>query len=177
MDKLDIRSFPGKQAPKPASNLPKNAHERALALIGLMDRLAACVKRESEAIRSRRPVAEIKALVKEKEPMVLVYEEISRLLWVDKEGVAALPTDVKAKLKEAAARLKVAGQDNADTLRTVSAGQQVLVDTVAAAVGRAKAGQASAYQPTAGGGRAAPRGYGPQPGSIRPAAVSLNATL
>lgn len=176
MDKVDIRAIPG-QTPKPTANLPKNAHERAVALIGLMDRLAACVNRENDAIRRRRPVSEIKALVKEKEPMVLVYEEISRLLRVDKDGVAALPAEVKTKLKEAALRLRAAGTDNADTLRAANAGQKILVETVAAAVGRVNARQASAYQATAAGGRPPPRGYGPAPGSIRPAAAALNTTL
>jgi hypothetical protein len=176
MDKLDIRSF-APPSPKPAGNLPQNAHERASALIGLMDRLAACIRRESDAIRRRRPVAEIKALVKEKEPMVLVYEEISRLLRVDKEGVAALPVEVKTKLKEAAARLKTAGDDSAGMLRAAEAGQKLLVDTVAAAIGKANGRQTAAYPATAAGGRPMPRGYGPAPGSIRPAAATLNATL
>lgn len=190
MDKIDIR-FPyapggagpaagaasGPPAAKPAPGLPKNALERATALIGLMDRLAVLMKRESDAVRRRRPVAEIRALVKEKEPMVLVYEEISRLLRVDAEGVAALPPDVKAGLKAAAERLKAVGNDSADLLRAREGGQKLLVDTVAAAVGRTKQRNASAYQATAAGGRPPPRGYGPAPGAMRPGAATLNATI
>lgn len=176
MDKLDIRSQTN-AAPKPAANLPKNAHERAVALIGLMERIAVCVERESDAIRRRRPVAEIRALVREKEPMTLVYEELSRLLRLDPEGLKALPDDVKAKLKAATARLRSAGDDNADTLRTASKTQKILVDTVAAAVNRLNARQAAAYQATAAGGRAPPRGYGPAAGAIRPSSATLNTTL
>lgn len=181
MDKIDIRTPYGRSAEapagKPAAGLPKNAHERATALIGLMDRLATLIARESDAVRRRRPAAEIRALVKEKEPMVLVYEEISRLLRVDPEGVAALPVELKARLKDAAARLRDAGNDSADLLRTTEGSQKLLVDTVAASLTRAKQRNVSAYQATAAGGRPPPRGYGPAPGSIRPASTTLNATL
>lgn len=177
MDKLDIRYRPAPPAAKPAG-LPKNALERAQALVGLMERIAACLDREAVAIRRRRPVAEIRALVKEKEPMMLVYEELSRLLRVDADGVAALPAEVKTQLKAATLRLKTAGDAGTEALRCASAGQQLLVDTVAAAIGRANQRQTTAYNATAGGGRAPPRGYGPPPGGgQRPAAASLNVQL
>ncbi|HRQ82828.1 MAG TPA: flagellar basal-body protein, partial [Azospirillaceae bacterium] len=149
MDKLDIRYRPAPPAAKP-TGLPKNALERAQALVGLMERLAVCLDREADAIRRRRPLAEIRALVKEKEPMMLVYEEISRLLRVDAEGVAALPAELKAQLKAATLRLKTAGDAGAETLRAASAGQKLLVDTAAAAISRANQSRTTAYDATAG---------------------------
>lgn len=178
MDKLDIRYRPAAPGPKPAANLPKNALERAQALVGLMERLAVCLDREADAIRRRRPLAEIRALVKEKEPMMLVYEEISRLLRVDAEGVAALPAELKAQLKTVTLRLKTAGEAGSETLRAAGAGQQLLVDTAAAAIGRANQSRTTAYGAVAGGGRPPPRGYGPGPAAgPRPTAASLNVQL
>lgn len=176
MDKVDIR-FSEPNKPAAPNNLPKNAYERAVALVGLMGRLAVCIDRESEAIAKHRPVAEIKALVKEKEPMALVYEEISRLLRVDREGLAALPPELKQQLRDATERLRTAGQVNADTLRVAEKSQKILVETVASAVNRTKQGQAASYNATAAGGRAAPRGYGPPSGFIRAPSAALNTKL
>ena len=105
MDKVDVR-FP--QPAKPAANLPKNAQERAVALVELMGRLTALLEREAAAVRARRPAKELAQIVKDKQPMTLVYEEVSRLLRVDREGLIGLAPELKTALKDATARLYAA---------------------------------------------------------------------
>lgn len=162
MDKVDVRFPPDKPKSAPAS-LPKTAEERATALIGLMERLAAHLDRETAAVRERRPAAELTQLAKDKQPMVLVYEEVSRLLRVDRDGMAKLPAPIKQRLNEVTRALSDSADANATTLRLRENAQQMLVDTVVAAVNRARQSQPGvAYGPApATCGTPAPRGYGP----------------
>ncbi|WP_448203196.1 flagellar basal-body protein [Azospirillum sp. sgz302134] len=143
MDKVDVRfPQPGKKA-QPA--LPKNAEERATALVELMGRLAAHLQRETAAVRRRCSTAELARLAKEKQPMTLVYEEVSRLLRVDREGMANLPDETKARLREATRALYEASADNADTLRRNGEAQKILVDTVVDAINHARQTTPVAY--------------------------------
>lgn len=172
MDKVDVR-FP--QKPKPAANLPKNAEERAVALSELMERLAAHLGRETAAILARRR-HELAELIRAKQPMVLVCEEVSRLLRIDREGMATLPGPLKARLKAANDALNAAAHENALALQRSTEGQKLLVDTVVAAVRQARQGQQPAYGPAAAGYRRTT--YGPglaAHGSI--ASAALNTTL
>ncbi len=144
MDKVDVRfPQPGKKAP--SANLPKNAEERAGALIELMGRLSANLRREAEAVERRCNTAELARLAKEKQPMMLVYEEVSRLLRVDREGMANLPDDTKAKLRAATRDLYDASAENADVLRRNSGAQKILVDTVVNAINHARQVTTVAY--------------------------------
>ena len=143
MDKVDVR-FP-KPAKNPPANLPKNAEERATALIDLMDRLSSHLARETEAVNRHCSSAELARLAREKQPMMLVYEEVSRLLRVDREGMANLPDAVKGKLREATRGLYEASAANADALRRNGAAQKVLVDTVVGAINRARQTTTVAY--------------------------------
>lgn len=176
MDKVEIGQAKAKSA-KSATNLPRNARERAEALVGLMGRMAAHIDRETNAVRAHRPMAELRALVKDKEPMSLVFEELSRLLRVDRDGMAALPDALKKALKQGSAELRRASTENAAALRYAQDGQRIVVDTLAAAANRMKNRQASAYAATAGGGRAAPRGYGPPAGYVRTPSSTFDTTL
>lgn len=155
MDKVDIRTTPDK--PKAAAaNLPKNAQERAAALAGLMDRLTEHLDTEAAAVAARRPAHELAELARTKQPMILVCEELSRMLRVDRDGMAALPAEVKARLKEATRRLTIATADNAATLQRMSGAQQLLVNTLVDATNRYRRTQPGvAYQ------QAAPRPNGP----------------
>ena len=137
MDKVDVR-FPQPGKKTPSANLPKNAEERAAALIELMGRLSANLCREAE-------VVELARLAKEKQPMMLVYEEVSRLLRVDREGMANLPDDTKAKLRAATRDLYDASARNADVLRRNSGAQKILVDTVVNAINQARQVTTVAY--------------------------------
>lgn len=177
MDKVDVR-FPQEKPKTAPANLPKTAEERATALISLMERLAAHLDGETAAIRQRRPAAELAKLAKDKQPMVLVYEEVSRLLRIDQDGMAKLPDPVKERLKEATRALYLSAGANAATLRLREGAQQMVVDTVVAAVNRARQSQPGvAYGPApAAPGGPLPRGYGPPrhgPGT----AATLNAKL
>lgn len=149
MDKVDVR-LP--KTPKaPPANVPKTAEERAMALVGLMVRLAAHLDRETAAARGRASTAEMAALAKAKEPMALVYEEISRLLRVDREGMTALPEELKAELRAATKALAASAAANTELLRSATASQNVLVDTVVASVNRARRSNQPAYGPAAAG--------------------------
>ena len=169
MDKVDVR-FP--QQPKPAANLPKNAQERAVALIELMGRLTALLEREAAAVRARRPARELAQIVKDKQPMTLVYEEISRMLRVDREGLIALPQEMKTALKDATGKLYAATADNAEALRIGGEAQKVMVDTVVNVITRQQKAPSTAYAAHRGGGR----GYSPTPSGPRTSAA-LNTRL
>ncbi len=158
MDKVDVR-FPQPARAAPPSNLPKNAEERAVALVDLMGRLAAHLRRETAAVLARRPGRELAQIAREKQPMALVCEEISRLLRVDREGMARLTPELKATLREATRNLYEASAENAETLQRNSAAQKILVDTTVAAVNRARQTTTVAY----GSGSAPGRAYGPPP--------------
>lgn len=170
MDKVDVR-FPQPSKAAPA-NLPKNAFERATALIDLMGRMTVLLQREAEAVRAHRPSAELARFAREKQPMMLVYEEISRLLRVDRDGVAALPAELKTALKEATGTLYAASADNAEALRIGGLAQKIVVDTVVAAVSRAQKAPATAYAAHMGGGR----GYSATPTGPRTSSA-LNTRL
>lgn len=163
MDKVDVR-FPQPAKSAPAPNLPKNAEERATALVDLMGRLAAHLRRETAAVRNRRFGAELTEIAREKQPMALVFEEISRLLRIDREGMAKLPPELKGKLKDATRALYEASAENAELLRRNGEAQQVLVDTVVGAVNRARQVTTVAYNPASTGasrgGTASGRPYG-----------------
>lgn len=144
MDKVDVRfPQPGKKAP--AANLPKDAGERAEALIELMGRLSAHLRREAEAVERRCTGAELARLAREKQPMMLVYEEVSRLLRVDREGMANLPDGTKARLRAATRDLYESSAVNADVLRRNSGAQKILVDTVVNAINQARQVTTVAY--------------------------------
>lgn len=155
MDKVDI-TFP-KPAKAAPNNLPKNAAERADALLELMGRMTAHLRKESQAVANRCTAAELERLNREKQPMTLVYEEISRLLRVDREGMANLPVETKTRLRDATRALFEASAENAETMRRNSAGQKILVDTVVAAINRARQVSTTAYSAS----RAPGRSYGP----------------
>lgn len=169
MDKIDVR-FP--QQPKPAANLPKNAQERAVALIELMGRLTALLEREAAAVRARRPAKELAQIVKDKQPMTLVYEEISRMLRVDRDGLMALPQELKTSLKDATGKLYAATADNAEALRIGGEAQKVMVDTVVTVITRQQKAPTTAYAAHMGGGR----GYSAPPSGPRTSAA-LNTRL
>ncbi|HYH17019.1 MAG TPA: flagellar basal-body protein [Azospirillum sp.] len=177
MDKVDVR-FPQEKPKSAPANLPKTAEERATALIALMERLAAHLDGETAAIRQRRPAAELARMAKDKQPMVLVYEEVSRLLRIDPDGMAKLPAPVKERLKEATHALYLSAGANAATLRLREDAQQLVVDTVVAAVNRARQTQPGvAYGPTpTRPGATPPRGYGP-PRHGPSTAATLNTKL
>ncbi len=170
MDKVDVRfPQPAKAAP---SNLPKNAFERATALVDLMARLTGLLEREAAAVRARRPAAEMTRIAKEKQPMSLVYEEISRSLRVDREGMMALPPELKSALKDASGKLYAASVDNAEALRIGGQAQKIVVDTVVGALTKMQKAPATAYAAHMGGGR----GYSPPPSGPRTSAA-LNTRL
>lgn len=172
MDKVDVR-LPRPPRTPPA-NLPKNAEERAISLIGLMGRLTAHLDHETQAARDRASTAEMEALAKAKEPMALVYEEVSRLLRIDRDGFQQLPSTLVDELKAATRALAASAAANVELLRTATRSQSVLVETVVASVNRARTASVPAYGRAGGGaaGGRAPAYAGPRHGPAL--AVTLN---
>lgn len=176
MDKVDVRFPKERKAPPP--NLPRNAEERAVALVDLMGRLAATLDRETAAAEAHAGSPVLARCAQDKQPMALVLEEVSRLLRVDREGMAGLPAETRERLAAATRSLAASAAANAEALSTGSHAQRLLVDTLVTAVNRARHHQPGvAYGP--GGpvrGPGAVRGYGPPthgPGT----AATLNTRL
>ncbi len=170
MDKVDVR-FP-QPAKAPPSNLPKNALERATVLVTLMARMTSLLQRETAAVLARRPTSELAQFAKDKHPMSLVYEDISRTLRVDREGMRNLPDELKTSLKQAATELYAASAENAEALRLSGIAQKIIVDTVVGVVTKAQKAPTTAYAAHMGGGR----GYTPPPNGVR-ASAALNTRL
>lgn len=145
-DFVDIRS-PDRPKSGPG-NLPKTSLERAEALIDLMTRLADQVEDETRTLA--RPGASLAGVVKRKQPMSLVAEEMGRLLRVDRAGFAALPTETKARLREANTRLHDVTEINIRALQRSGEAQHRLVDLVVRSVNRDRAADHHAYAPNRG---------------------------
>ena len=172
MDKVDVR-FPTERKPV---NLPKNAEERALALVDLSARLTAQIDRETAAIRGRRPTAEVDALANGKQPLCIAYEELSRLLRIDRAGMAALAPELKDRLIAATQKLGESTQANAQVTRVAGEAQQTLVDALVSAVNRLRQTQPGVpYGPRQSNGPLL-RGYG-APTRGPATSATLNACL
>jgi len=145
-DFVDIRTPQQKKAT--AANLPKTAEERAEALIDLMDRLTDQVEEETRALSTRG--ANLDELVKRKQPMSLVAEEMARLLRVDRAGFTGLPSEIKDRLRAANIRLNSAAEVNMELLQRMRSAQGRLVDLVVRAVNRDRVANHPAYGPNVG---------------------------
>ncbi|HYG88850.1 MAG TPA: flagellar basal-body protein [Azospirillum sp.] len=157
MDKIDVRT---PKERKPGIALPRNAHERAVALLDVMGRLVSALDRETGLLRGRRPSGELGRLADEKQPLSLAFDELSRLLRIDREGMAGLAPDLKERLAAATQTLLASTAANAEALGGATKVQKILVDAVVAGINRLREQQPGvAYGPSSGGGQAL-RGYG-----------------
>jgi len=155
-------------APSAAPPVPSVA-ERVEVLIGVNDRLAALLVREREAVE-RRSLAEVAALQEEKRRLALRFDEIGRLVRLDKAGLTALAPELMARLRESSWRLAEATATNVQTLDIQAAARKSVIDVVVKTVNHERKSEA-AYA----GCR---RGYAPK--AARPApgrSSTLNATL
>lgn len=172
MDKVDVR-FPTERKP---SNLPKNAEERAETLVDLSKRLATQIERETAAVRAHRPAAEVIALATAKHPLSIAYEELSRLLRIDRAGMAALDPELKERLSVATRALADSTTVNARVLRIAGESQQTLVDAMVTAMNRLRQTQPGVpYGPATASGKPL-RGYG-APTRGPATSATLNACL
>jgi hypothetical protein len=163
MDKVDVRT---QQSPRrPTASLPRNAAERAEALFDLMERLIAVLDRETAAVQRQDTGGEFTRLVQDKQPLVMAYEELARLLRVDRDGLKALPAPVKQRLQEMTRRLSEASATNANALKANGDAQKIVVDTMVGAVNHARQSQPGfSYGPSAAGyGRGLARNAYPTP--------------
>jgi hypothetical protein len=172
MDKVDVR-FPTERKPL---NLPRNAEERAVALLDLSARLTAQIERETAAIRSHRPAAEVIALATAKHPLSIAYEELARLLRIDRPGMAALAPELKERLTTATQTLAESTAVNSHVLRVAGESQQTLVDALVTAINRLRQTEPGIpYGPSTASGKPL-RGYG-APTRGPATSATLNACL
>lgn len=172
MDKVDVRT-PTTRKPL---NLPRNAEERATALVDLCSRLADQMDRETAAVRENRPAEEVMALSNAKHPLCIAYGELSRLLRVDRAGMAALEPDLKDRLAAAMQTLADSTRTNVHVLKYAGEAQQTLVDMMVAAMNQLrKTAPGVAYGPRQSNGPLL-RGYG-APTRGPQTSATLNACL
>jgi len=150
MDKVEIRQLQSTKAV--SSNLPKTAEDRALALVDLFERLTNHLAGETEMIEARK-TGDLSDLVKAKQPISLVTEEMARLLRIDREGMAGLPLELKERLRDSVRSLQAAVDANIGSLERAVGAQRLLVDTVVHAVNRDRTFHRPSYGPMAGGRR------------------------
>ncbi|MEI7609728.1 MAG: hypothetical protein WCJ64_20295 [Rhodospirillaceae bacterium] len=157
--------------PPPAAAPPPvpNTAERVEVLITVNTSLAALLARECDAA-NRRALAEVAALQDEKRRLAQRFDEIGRLVRLDKAGLAALPPELMARLKESSWRLAEATSANVQALDIQAAARKSVIDVVVKAVNHQRLSEA-AYA----GCR---QGYPPKITRAPPGrALSLNATL
>ncbi len=156
--------------PVPATPVPvPSTAERVEVLIGVNDRLAALLARERDAVE-RQALSEVAALQADKRRLATRFDEIARLVRLDKAGLAALPPDLMARLRESSWRLGEVTAANAQALDTQAAARKSVIDVVVKAVNHERRSEA-AYA----GCR---QGYAPKAARALPARSStLNTTL
>ena len=159
-----------RQVPAPAPSPPvPSVAERVEVLIGVNDRLAALLVRESKAVE-RRALAEVAALQEEKRRLALRFDEIARLVRLDKAGLAALEPELTARLRESSWRLAEATAANVQALDIQAAARKSVIDVVVRSVNHERKSEA-AYA----GCR---KGYAPKAARMPPGrSATFNATL
>ena len=105
----------------------QNPVERAEVLIGISERLAALLLRERAAVE-RRALAEVAALQADKRSLAARFDEIARLVRLDKAGLAALPPDLLGRLQESSRLLADATRANAETLDVQALARRSVID-------------------------------------------------
>ena len=116
-------SSPAAAKPVPA----QNPVERVEVLIGISERLAALLQRERAAVE-RRALAEVTALQADKRGLAARFDEIARLVRLDKAGLAALPPELMERLHESSRRLADATRANAETLDVQALARRSVID-------------------------------------------------
>ncbi len=153
----------------PAPQPPPSTAERVEVLITVNDRLAALLVREREALE-RRAVAEVAGLQADKRGLAARFEEIGRIVRLDKAGLGALPAEVMGRLRESSWQLAAATAANVQTLDIQAAARKSVIDMVVRTVNHERQSEA-AYA----GCR---RGYAPKsPRAPPPRSTTLNTTL
>lgn len=157
-------SPPAKPAVQPP---PGTAAERAEVLISVMERLGGLLSRELDALR-RGALPEIVALQGEKRDLGTRFDEIGRLLRLDRAGLAALSPDLLARLKSSGARFADIAHVSRETLDIAAEAQKWVVEVVVKTVNQDRKADA-AYSRSRPG--FVPRATRPPPG--RPATYSI----
>ena len=143
--------------------------ERVEVLIGVNDRLAAVLVRERDALE-RRALAEVAALQADKRALATRFDEIGRLVRLDKAGLATLPPETMARLRESSWRLAEATSASVQSLDIHAAARKAVIEVVVKTVNHERQAEA-AYA----GLR---KGYVPKTPRAPPGrSMSLNTTL
>ncbi len=152
MDKIDLRT-----PKKRRSNvvLPKNAEERAVALIDVTERLIAVINRETEMLSRPYSPADLGQVADKKQPLSFAFDELSRLLRIDRDGMANLAPELKDRLTAMTEALVASATINAEALSIAVKTQKIVAETLVASINLLRDQQPGlSYDPTDGGGRA-----------------------
>lgn len=107
--------------------LPQNAADRAELLISMADRLLGLSADEAQA-RGLRDLARLRSLGQAKQKLALGFEELSRQLRLDREGLKTLDSSVLARLRATTARVQADMNAGAARLQRQERAQKSLVD-------------------------------------------------
>jgi hypothetical protein len=132
---LSLRSLSGAKtgpgAAKPVSS--ETPTERAQNLIAVMDRLTDVMTLELDAVR-KGALERVATIQAEKRALATRFDEVGRLLRLDRAGLAGLPPDVRTALNDASRRLGEVTMASAELLDIQGRAQKCVVDVVVKSV-------------------------------------------
>lgn len=131
---------PGMPAGPP---VPTDPVERVRLLLTLTARLGPLLEREISAVRTRR-WRDLSAVQDEKRSVSRRYEDVARLIRLDRTALAELPADLLQRLSDETARLDALAQDSASTLERGTEAQRRVLDVTIRATNQNRTA-ASAY--------------------------------
>ncbi len=162
-------SPPPAPEPSAAAPPPPALAERVEVLIAVSDRLAALLVRESAALE-RRALGEVAALQPDKRALAARFDEVGRLVRLDKTGLAGLAPELMARLKDASWRLCEATAVNVKELDVQAAARKSVIEVVVKSVNHER--QAETAYASLG------RGYVPKSTRAPPSrSMTINTTL
>ena len=117
----------------PPEPQPPSVIERVELLIKVSDRLASVLAREAIALE-RKALSEVSALQPEKRSLSARFDEIGRLIRLDKASLMNLAPDYMARLREESWRLCEITSANVKALDVQSAARKSMIEVVVKSV-------------------------------------------
>lgn len=151
----------------PAGAVPSTAVERTRMLIDVLDRLAGLLDGDAAPQRgaptSRRDT--------DRQTLVRGFDELGRLLRVDRDGIAAMAPELRDELVTGLTTVRSLAEGNLRALSARVRAQKIIVDTLVRSVGEQR--RAEGFYRDAG----TPRRAGGLVGTSRVPASTLNTLL
>lgn len=113
--------------PKPAG--PKSPAERAQALIDVVERLGGLITEEDQAL-AQAQLRHLGKTAPRKQKLGFAFDELCRLLRVDRQALLGLDDDTKQELRLAIGRMRAAARDQEKRLRTKTEAHRHLVESL-----------------------------------------------